>query len=264
MKKLPKIIKIWFMVASRVAQNQMLTSLGGVLFLIGKFARIALFYVFITTILSTTNSLVGYTKEQVVLFFLVFTVIDQMVQLLFRGVYVFKPLVVTGKFDYDLLKPLPTFFRPIFGWTDFLDFLVIVPLWFFFLWYVISNQLFNSLSDFLVFYLLLFNSLLIGFAIHLAVAAIGVLTTEIDNLVMLYRDMTNMARYPTDIYAKGVQYLLTFTIPVVFLITIPAKSLLGLVSIETVGIAFGISAVFIFLSFKLWYFALARYTSASS
>ncbi len=102
-------------------QVQIMTRWGGVAFFLGKIVRFLFFFLFIYTVVSKTGSLGIYTKEQVVLFFLIFNLIDILTQALFRGVYQFRSLVVRGNFDYDLLRPLPSFFRPIFGWTDILD-----------------------------------------------------------------------------------------------------------------------------------------------
>ncbi|MGB9911382.1 MAG: ABC-2 family transporter protein [Microgenomates group bacterium] len=78
--------------------------------------------------------------------------------------------------------------------------------------------------------ILFFNALILAFAFHLFFCSVCVLTTEIDHLVWVYRDLTSMARFPTDIYNKGIRIILTFTIPVIILITVPAKALLGILS----------------------------------
>ena len=127
-----RLIKIWLMVASRAAQTQLLTGWGGIIFLLGKIVRFLLFFVFLFAVLGSAQTLAGYSREQVILFFLVFNIIDISVQFLFRGVYQFRPLVVSGEYDLDLLKPLPSFFRPLFGWADILDFITLIPLWIYF------------------------------------------------------------------------------------------------------------------------------------
>ena len=134
MRDIKKFIKVWLLVSSRAAQAQLLTSRAGVLFLIGKVVRFLLFLIFILTILTSAKTLAGYNREQVIFFFLVFNLVDIMVQFLFRGVYQFRFRVVSGDYDLDLVKPLPSFFRPIFGWTDILDLITLIPLWGYFLW----------------------------------------------------------------------------------------------------------------------------------
>lgn len=260
---LKKLIKVWLMLASRAAQSQLLTNWSGVLFILGKVVRFFLLFIFLFAVLKGTQGLAGYSTGQVILFFLVFNLVDITVQFLFRGVYQFRPLVVSGNYDLDLLKPLPSFFRPIFGWTDILDAITLAPLWIYFIYFGFNHHLF-SIFQFFAFLILFLNSLVLAFAFHLFVCAICILTTEIDHLVWVYRDLTNMARFPTDIYTKGIRYLLTFTIPVVILITVPAKALLNLLSWQWAGGAFLICGLFLWASLKFWRYALLRYTSASS
>jgi ABC-2 type transport system permease protein len=73
-----------------------------------------------------------------------------------------------------------------------------------------------------------------------------------------------MAQFPTDIYQRGVQMVLTFTVPVVILITVPAKALLGLLAWPWMGFAFLVTAAFLAVSWHLWQYALHQYSSASS
>jgi ABC-2 type transport system permease protein len=73
-----------------------------------------------------------------------------------------------------------------------------------------------------------------------------------------------MGRFPTDIYQKGIQAILTFTIPVVVLVTVPAKALMGLLSWQWVIFSFLISGIFLLGSLKFWKYALRQYSSASS
>jgi ABC-2 type transport system permease protein len=73
-----------------------------------------------------------------------------------------------------------------------------------------------------------------------------------------------MARFPTDIYPRLIQNILTFTIPVVILITIPAKALLGFLSWPWVILSFAVGGLSLWGAFKFWHYALGRYSSASS
>jgi len=250
--------------ASRAAQSQLLTGWSGFLFLVGKVVRFLLFFVFLFQIISAAGSLAGYNREQVIFFFLVFNIVDIMIQFLFRGIYQFRSLIISGDYDLDLLKPLPSFFRPVFGWTDILDLITLVPLWGYFFWFSFHWHLFASFFDLFLFFALIVNSLILGFAFHLFVGAVGILTTEVDHLIWVYRDLTSMARFPTDIYSKGVRNLLTFVFPVVILITVPAKAFLGLLSGPIVVLSFLAGALFLGASLRFWRYAQRRYTSASS
>jgi len=259
-----RLTRVWLMFASRAAQAQLLNHWGGLLFLLGKVIRFLLFFVFLFTVLSSTKNLAGYNREQVIVFFLVFNLMDIVVQFLFRGVYHFRSRVVSGDYDLDLLKPLPSFFRPIFGWTDILDFITLVPLSGYFFWFLANSHFLPGFSNLIVFLILLLNGLILSFAFHLFVSSICVLTTEIDHLVWVYRDLTSMARFPTDIYQKGMQAILTFVVPVVILVTVPAKALLGIFSWQGMIWAIVVSLIALVISLKFWYYSLRRYSSASS
>ncbi len=237
---------------------------ASILFIVGKVVRFGFFFIFLFSVLSGAGSLAGYSREEVILFFLVFNLIDITVQFVFRGVYHFRPLVVSGSYDLDLLKPLPSFLRPLFGHVDILDFVTLVPLAGFTFWFTVKHNLASGPANMGVFIVLFLASLLLGFAFHLFVCSICILTTEIDHLIWIYRDLTAMARFPTDIYQGLVKFVLTFVIPVVLLITFPAKGLLGLLSAKAILSALFIGILFAYFSLRFWYFSLRRYTSASS
>ncbi len=264
MRKLARLTRLWLFLASREAQIQLLTNWAGILFIIGKVIRFLLYFVFLFAVLSSVPTLAGYNREQVILFFLVFTLVDTITQFLFRGVYTFRFRVVSGEYDLDLLKPWPSFFRPIFGSADFLDFFTLVPFLVYFFWFLIDHHLIISFFQFLSFSVLLLNSLILGFAFHLFVCSVGIITLQVDHLVNVYRDLSSMARFPIDIYKKGVQYFLTFTIPVVILMTVPTKALLGMLTWPWLVLAFAIGGVSLWASLRFWRFALKRYSSASS
>jgi len=262
--KLRKYLKAFWLMAKMVVLPDLMQPSAAILFIIGKIARFAFYFVFLFSVVSGIDSFVGYSRTEVIWFFLVFNLIDVLIQFLFRGVYHFRYLVISGNFDLELLKPLPSFFRPLFGHIDIMDFVTLIPLIGFSIWFVIRHQLISKPLNVIYFLLLLLASLFIGFAFHLLVSSICILTTEIDHLIWVYRDLTALARFPTDIYRGLVRFLITFVIPVILLVTLPAKAMLGLVSPWQVSLSLGISLLLAGLSLKFWYWSLKRYSSASS
>ncbi len=259
-----RLIRVWLMMAGRAAESQLLTTWAGALFLIGKLVRFLLFFVFLFVVASASKTIAGYSQEQVIVFYLVFNIVDITIQFLFRGVYQFRFLVVSGDYDLDLLRPLPSFFRPIFGWTDILDLITLLPLCGYFFWFIFNHRLAVGLWDLLLFLILMANSLVIGFSLHLLICSVCILTTKVDHLVWIYRDLTGMARFPTDIYQKGVQWFLTFVFPVIVMIAFPVKALIGHLDFLYFFLAFIMSLTMLWLSLQFWRFSLKRYTGASS
>lgn len=261
---LKKIIRVWWRVTLLAVQSQLLNVAATILFVIGKIIRFAFYFIFLFQILSSSKSLAGYSLQEMTIFFLVFNLVDILAQALFRGVYHFRPLIISGDYDLDLLKPMPSFFRPIFGMADIFDFITLFPLVIFIIYFILTNHFLDNPMQILLFLLLLANSLIVAFSFHLFVCAVCVLTTEIDHLVWVYRDLTNMARFSTDIYPPAVQYVLTFTIPVVILMTIPAKALLGILSWPMMVVSLAIGGLALWGAWRFWHYALSRYSSASS
>ena len=88
------------------------------------------------------------------------------------------------------------------------------------------------------FIVLLINSLLISGAFHIFVLSLGVLTTSVDHLIMVYRDMTGLVRVPVDFYTQPLRFLITFIIPLGIMYTFPAQALMGLLSVQIITLSF--------------------------
>lgn len=259
-----KFIKIWFLMSKNALQEQITSLMAVILFTLGKIVRFLFFFIFLFTVVSSTKTLAGYDANQAILFFLIFNVVDITAQFFFRGVYVFRFMVASGELDLHLAKPLPSFFHPLFRRTDILDFIVLVPLWIITLWFIFSRGLTPNLIYLIYFLIFYLNALIVAFAIHLFICSIGVMTLAIDHLIEVYRDLLNLARFPTEIYQRSIQVILTFAIPIVIMITVPTKVLMGLLSWQWVILSFLISGISLWGSLRFWKYALRQYSSASS
>lgn len=258
-----KYFKIWWIMGLYASQVALQSRFGAILFVLGKFLRFFLFALFILILASRVEKIAGYSLWQMILFFATFNLIDILTQLFLREVYRFRSYVVSGDFDYFLVKPISPLFRSLLGGSDILDipiFLTSVIL--------IIISVFNlsgiDLTGIIMYLILIANAFIIALSFHIIVLAIGVVTTEVDNTLWLYRDLTQMARIPVDVYTQPIRSLITFIVPVGVMITFPAKALMGLLSIFGIIISFFIASVFLIVSLWLWNYSLKNYTSASS
>jgi len=213
-------------------------------------------------LLKGTNTLAGYNLNQVLFFYLTFFLIDTISQFLFREVYRFRPYIVSGSFDLILLKPMSPLFRVLMGGADAIDLITIPPLIYLVIHY--GSLLAPSLPNTAYYILLVINGLLLATAFHIAVLAMGIITLEIDHTVMIYRDLSSLARFPVDIYREPLRGILIYFIPIGMMMTVPAKALMGLISPGGIALSFLVGAVAFLLSLRFWNFALKKYTSASS
>ena len=200
---------------------------------------------------------------QAVIFYLTYNLIDTTAQLFFREVYRFRQQVVSGDFDLVLVKPSSPLFRALAGGADPLDLFMLIP-YVGSLVYAVSRLGTIEISTVGLYVLLLINGFLIATGFHILVLALAVVTTEIDHAIMIYRDITSMARLPVDIYREPLRSLITFVVPVGVMMTFPAKALFGLLSPGFTAIALMVGILFFFVSVRVWRCALTKYASASS
>lgn len=256
-----------FRVTLRYFINSLEQNISGptvfLMFFASKLIRYILFISFLFYLGSGVKLIGGYTWEQMLFFYLVFILIDTVVQMFFREVYRFRSLVVTGGFDMVLAKPFPPLVRCLLGGPDYIDLGVLIILLAVVIYFV-STYIHPSISQIFLFLLMLGNTLLVATAFHIMVLAIGILTLSVDHLIMVYRDLTALVRIPVDLFTEPVRSLITFVIPVGLMFTFPAKTLLGLLSWQMIVFSLAFGLVYLFLSLKFWRFSLRHYSSASS
>ncbi len=262
MKNLKRYFKIWLLMSrnSFLAVFNQRVALS--IFLIGKILRFFFFFGFIIFLLKGTKSLAGYNLNQTLLFFFTFNLIDTISQFLFREVYRFRPLIISGGFDLVLSKPVSALFRSLMGGADVIDLITIIPLSL--ATFYIAHLLNPSIWQSVYYLLLLINGLVIASAFHIFVLGLGIVTLEIDHTIMIYRDLFALGRFPIDIYKEPLRGIITFLIPVGIMVSFPAKAIMGLMTPMGVLWSLAFGGLILFLSFKFWNFALKRYTSASS
>lgn len=232
------------------------------IFLTGKILRFGFFLAFLFFLLKGTETLAGFSLNQTIFFFLTFNLVDIFAQFLFREVYRFRPLVVSGGFDLVLSKPISPLFRSLMGGADVIDLITIPPL--IFAIYLVGQTLNPTSVQAVLYLVLILNGLIIAGAFHIAVLSLGIITLEIDHTIMIYRDLVSLGRFPVDIYREPLRGVLTYLVPVGLMITLPAKVFMGLIT--PTGIIFSLLFGFglLFISLRFWSFALKQYASASS
>lgn len=254
--------KIWLRFTLGAFQIAFVSRVGAFLFTFAKILRFTFFMLIVILVVTKTQTLAGYSLDQSLIFFLTYNVIDTLTQLLFRDVYRFRGHILSGYFDYILIKPISPLFKILFGGADPLDLVVLLPYMGLLTWFIFQTNI--TVMSFLTFIILLVNAFFISAAFHIVVLALGILTTEIDHAIMIYRDITSMARFPVDIYTEPLRGFITFIIPVGIMMTFPPKALFGLLSPTFIILSLGIGVLFVYLSLRLWRFALTQYSSASS
>ncbi|MEK6543412.1 MAG: ABC-2 family transporter protein [Elusimicrobiota bacterium] len=265
MRTLRRYARIWWRLAAMSFSETWNTRINSLGWLLGKLVRLIFFFIFIVAIFKHTDSIHGYTLPEASLFFLTFNVVDLLAQLLFRGIYGLRRIVTEGELDFYLVQPVNVLFRVACQTVDFLDCVVAVPVLALTAWAIAQLPAGTVTPGNLTLYILLIaNGTLIAFAMHVLVAALAVYSQQMENAIWLYRDLMVLGRFPVDIYAKGMQMVLTFLVPIAVMTSFPTKALIGLLSARWIAYALLLSTVSIGVSLWLWLKALAHYSSVSS
>lgn len=258
-------LKVWLKLTSTQFSSQVANARGAaLLFLFGKVFRLATAFLLIYVVVDKAKLIAGYNLQEAIFILLLFNLTSTITQLFLRGVYMFRQKVVDGTFDFYLINPLNELFYSLFSFTDPLDVITVIPFTFltFFAWSTTGHPI--TLLNIVLLFLIIFLSFLMAVAWHIIIISIGVRYLEVDNTIMLYRDLEKMAAFPIDIYGKFGSTFLTYAAPFALMATIPAKIFFGLFNPLNL-VVFAILA-FIFLKFSLyiWRSALLHYSSASS
>lgn len=256
--------QVWKIVAINAWQEVFINRWSSVLFLVGKGLRFAMMLFFLLIVHQNVRNFAGYTTDQVIVFFLTYQLVDLISQILFRGVYLFSDAVRTGEFDFTLIKPLNPLFKSLTGRPDVNDTLFLIPTIGVTLLIISQLQLEISGLSIAWYLLLLLNSLVIATALHIFVLVVGILSTNVDGIIWMYRDLIRLGQFPTTIYPELLRFALLFIVPVGAMITIPAETLMSISPVSRTLGAFAISGAIFTVSLLAWNWSLKRYSSASS
>lgn len=173
-------------------------------------------------------------------------------------------IIHRGELDIFLVKPIDTQFllsTSRVGYTSIFRILMNIG----FTVYLL-NQLAIKLSLFQIasFCFLLVIGILLLYSIWFIISTLIIWFTRLSNLVDLMYTLSNIARYPNEMYQQLVWYVFLFLLPITLVVSTPTKVLLQKALAGDVVLLLLFSVTFFLISRKFWKFALRYYTSASS
>ncbi len=263
MNRLHSYIAVWKLTALNAFQEAFINRWSNLLFFIGKLLRLGMMLLFLWLIKENVHQFSGYTTDQLILFFLTYQLVDLTSQIMYRGVYLFTHYIRSGDFDFILAQPISPLFRMLTAKPDINDTFFLIPT------LAISAVIISNLSievtvqSLFWFLILLVNSFLLATAFHIVVLAIGILATEVDGIIWLYRDISRLAQFPVTVYLQPLRFALFFLVPVGMMITLPAEVLINQPT-HSITIATFVGISFLTFSYILWKWSIKQYTSASS
>jgi len=259
-----KYFKVWKQLSSCAISSYLSNRIDSLGYFIGKLIRFAFFIILIFSIFKYTNNLGGYSKYEIIMFFLTFNLMDVLAQVFFRGIYLFKDDVRLGNFDYIISKPINPLFYSLTRLTDILDMLFLIPIIGLIIYAVLKLHIILTLLNFLIYLFFIALGILIILGIHIFSACVTIWTMESENFIWFYREAMTIGRFPPKIYSNFVQIIFTYLMPIIVIVAFPTKALLGQANYSMMFIATVITIIFFNGSLFLWKISLKRYSSASS
>jgi ABC-2 type transport system permease protein len=236
--------------------NFLIATITSIVNLSGSIFSLFLFY-------RTGYTFGGWTWEESLIVLAMFTILQG-----FSAIFLIPNLnkIVThvqeGTLDFILLKPINSQFwlstRMIspWGFPDVLfGFLILIHA---------GNKLDLHLNQYLITIIPLSLGMITLYSIWFMLGATSIWFVKIYNVTEVLRGLLEAGRFPMVAYPAAYRFFFTFVIPVAFLTTIPASTLLGRGELVWI-VAAAILALSLFFCAKFfWRFALRFYTSASS
>lgn len=170
--------------------------------------------------------------------------------------------VQEGTLDFVLLKPirsqfwLSTHTISPWGMPDLVFGSILIS--------YAGSRLGLGIQDYLMSAIPLLFGFTILYSLWFMLGATSIWFVKIYNVTEVLRGLLDAGRFPMVAYPTAYRFFFTFVVPVAFLTTVPAETMLGRGEVGWV-IGAAVLAVGLFLaSTRFWRFALRFYTSASS
>lgn len=174
-------------------------------------------------------------------------------------------LVINGDFDRYMLRPMNIFFQVISEklQPDALGELLVGTI-------LVVRSLSKGIMitdalHFVLFFVSIFAGALIYTSIKLFFAALAFWIKSSGPFLQLAYEMADFAKYPTEIYAKGIRFLITWVIPFAFVAYLPARFFLkNDTSAGVIGIECGIAVMFWCIAYAVFSRGTHVYESAGN
>lgn len=237
-------------------------------FLLGIARSLLWFGIFllqIEIIFQHTTALAGWSKADVLIILGLSRLVEGIMNTFFGNNIAELPnLVQTGKFDLYLTKPLPAQFHLTFARFSLYQ-LVNVIAGIILLIYATNQQpTMPSLTQWLTLLLLTSCALTLYYSLLVLISSLVFFLERLEALWGYITLMTEPLTVPFNIFPRSLQTVLTYLIPLAFLVFVPAQAITGRLTTPTLLTALALTLIFFFLATRAWRAGLRRYSSASS
>ncbi len=174
-------------------------------------------------------------------------------------------MVIDGDFDRYMLRPMNVFFQVICEklQPDALGELLVGMILIFLS--ISKGVLIVDAAHILCFFISVSAGAVIYTSIKLFFATIAFWVKQSGPFLQVAYNLADFAKYPTEIYSKGVRFLITWVIPFAFVAYLPASYfLIEKSALATIGLECLIALIFWIVAYSFFRYGISRYESAGN
>lgn len=207
----------------------------------------------------------GWSFDDMLVLTGIFMITHSLAWIFFKGgVNALDSIINKGELDWFLVKPVDPQFLITVHRLDLEDAarsVVGIAV----MAYGLQNApVFETLRMIPIFLITLLCGQTVLYAITLAVKSISFKSIQGWATNSIFWRFHDLARYPTDIYTGAIRIIYTFIFPLIFIATVPAKTLTGKFHASLLVGAVAAAIISFMISRAIWKAALRTYSSASS
>lgn len=220
----------------------------------------------LSVIFNQTSSLNGWSSSELVMLLGIQTMLGSIIGVVFEPSFgVFMENVRLGTLDFMLTKPadsqvMVTFQRVEGGAiAGTIAGAVILGIG------IARHGERIGIAQALLFTVMMLVGILIMYSFLLILATLAFWFVKLDNVLMIFDTTFGQAgRWPISIYPSWLKGMLTFVIPIAFVVTVPAEALSGRANWQTIAGACVLAVAFMIGARWFWRYGTKHYTGASA
>lgn len=212
---------------------------------------------------TAAKSIAGWDSDQILTLYGVFMCIFSLhFILLYPNLIAMGEMVNRGSLDLLLTKPVNSQLILSFKRISLEEIGSLTASVVLLLWLAIKGVFVLSLVSVLQFISAMLASMALVYSLFMVLMSLAVKLEKLENMSQLMWSLFSFCRYPVEIYPGWLKHLFYSLFPIAFVSTVPASTILGQGSWETVLTGIIIALTAIFASTFFWRYTIRAYTSA--
>lgn len=261
----PRLLTVWWSLAKISVIREMEFRGNFLLGMLRQFLWLLTFLFSISIIFQHTSSLQGWSHGEVIVIFALSRIFEGIMDVaITKNIAEFPGFVQKGMFDYILIKPLPSQLYMALRTVNIYILGNVIAGCVLLFGVIMSHSVTVSFSSFLVFLWVSIAGLILFYSILITTASLAFFLERLEALWGLMNLYTEPLTVPMTIFPRAPRVILTYIIPVGFIVFVPAQALTSKIDWHTGILATCMAAAFLTIANLVWQAGLRRYTSASS